>query len=97
MSSERWLTGWSKKGSLREEKFQVYRAARSLQPKRLTYLVVPIEEGVTWFCAQFVCRLMSAVQSTGRNKRQTIQKLSQAAERSSRLLWLRRDDAAWKK
>ncbi|KAH3868065.1 hypothetical protein DPMN_031201 [Dreissena polymorpha] len=40
---------------------------------------------------------MSAVGSTGRDKRRTIQKLSQSTERSSNWLWLRRDDTALKK
>ncbi|KAH3868988.1 hypothetical protein DPMN_032143 [Dreissena polymorpha] len=48
-------------------------------------------------CTIRMPRVMSAVGSTGRNRRQTIKKVRHAAERSSSWLWLRRDDAAWKK
>lgn len=55
----------------------------------------PVEVGVRGFCAQSVCRLMTAVGTTGRERRKAIQKLSQAAERASSWLWLRRQKS-WK-
>jgi hypothetical protein len=55
----------------------------------------PIEVGARGFCAQSVCRLMTAVGTTGRDRRRAIQKLSQAAERASSWLWLRREETSW--
>ena len=52
--------------------------------------------GVREFCSQSICRLMTAVRTTGREKRKAIQKLSQAAERASSWLWLRREEKSWK-
>jgi len=43
----------------------------------------PFEVGARGFCSQSVCRLMAAIETTGRDKRRTIQRLSQAAERAS--------------
>jgi hypothetical protein len=57
----------------------------------------PIEVGARGFCSQSVCRLMTAIGSTGRDRRRTIQKLSQEAERSSSWLWLRREERSRKK
>jgi len=54
----------------------------------------PIEVGARGFCSQYVCRLMAAVGTTGRDRRWTIQRLSQAAERASSWLWLRRERRA---
>ncbi|KAH3768692.1 hypothetical protein DPMN_169911 [Dreissena polymorpha] len=76
------------RGGIREKKGQVHRAARSVQPKRLAYLLCPIEVGAKEFCA---------VRSTGKDRRRTIQKLSQAAERSCSWLYLRRKEATWKR
>lgn len=56
----------------------------------------PIEVGVRGFCSQSVCRLMTAIGTTGRDRRRTIQRLSQAAERASSWLWLRRKEKSWK-
>ncbi|KAH3866555.1 hypothetical protein DPMN_029646 [Dreissena polymorpha] len=44
---------------------------------------LPIEVGVRGNSARYVCRLMSAVGFTGRNRRRTIRKMSKAPERSS--------------
>ncbi|XP_060584269.1 uncharacterized protein LOC132740392 [Ruditapes philippinarum] len=55
----------------------------------------PIEVGARGFCAQSVCRLMTAVGTTGRDMRRAIQKLGQAAERASSWLWLRREETSW--
>ena len=49
----------------------------------------PVEVGVRGLCSQSICRLMTAVATTGRKKRKAVQKLSQAAERASSWLWLR--------
>jgi len=56
----------------------------------------PIEVGARGFCSQSVCRLMAAIGMTGRDRRRTIQRLSQAAERASSWLWLRREEKSWK-
>jgi len=56
----------------------------------------PIEVGARGFCSQTVCRLMAAIGTTGRDRRRTIQRLSQAAERASSWLWLRREEKSWK-
>jgi hypothetical protein len=56
----------------------------------------PVEVGARGFCSQSVCRLMTAVGTTGREKRMTIQRLSQAAERASSWLWLKREEKSWK-
>ena len=56
----------------------------------------PVEVGVRGFCSQSVCRLMAAVGTTGRDRRMAIQRLSQAAERASSWLWLRREEKSWK-
>jgi len=58
------------------------------------YLVIPVEVGVRGVCAQSVHRLMTAVGTTGRDRRKAIWKLSQAAERASSWLWIRRME--WK-
>jgi len=50
----------------------------------------PEEVGVRGFCAQSVHRLMTAVGTTGKDRRKAIWKLSQAAERASSWLWIRR-------
>jgi len=55
----------------------------------------PVEVGVKGFCAQSVHRLMTAV-GTGRDRRKAIWKLSQAAERASSWLWIRRMEKSWK-
>ncbi|KAH3702769.1 hypothetical protein DPMN_077796 [Dreissena polymorpha] len=68
-----------------------------IQPKQKAPNLNVATVGVRGFCAKAVCRLMSAVGYTGRDRRRTIQNLNQAAERSSSWLWLRRDDAGWKK
>jgi len=54
-----------------------------------------MEVGGRGFCAQSVCRLMTAVGTTGRDRRRAIQKLSQAAEWASSWLWLRREETSW--
>ena len=41
--------------------------------------MVPIEVGARGFCAQSVSRLMSAVGSTGRDRRRTLLKLRKAS------------------
>ena len=56
----------------------------------------PIEVGTRGFCAQSVCRLITAVGSSGREKRRTVQRLSQAAERASSWLWIQREEKSWK-
>lgn len=56
----------------------------------------PVEVGTRGFCSQSVCRLMTAIGTTGREKRMAIQRLSQAAERASSWLWLRREEKSWK-
>ena len=56
----------------------------------------PVELGVRRFCSQPICQLMTAVGTTGRERRKAIQKLSQAAERASSWLWLRREEKSWK-
>ena len=56
----------------------------------------PVEVGVRGFCSQCICRQMTAVGTTGREKRNAIQKLSQTAERASSWLWLRREETSWK-
>ena len=43
----------------------------------------PVEVGGRGFCSQSVCRLMTTVGATGRDRRGAIQRLSQAAERAS--------------
>ncbi|XP_052271754.1 uncharacterized protein LOC127872461 [Dreissena polymorpha] len=49
----------------------------------------PVEVGVRGFCSQSVHRLMTALGTTGRERRVAIQRLSQAAEQASSWLWLR--------
>ena len=56
----------------------------------------PVEVGVRGFCAQSGHRLMTAVGTTGRDRRKAIGKLSQAAERASSWLWIRRMEKSWK-
>ena len=56
----------------------------------------PVEVGARGFCSQSVCRLMTAVGANGRDRRGAIQRLSQAAERASSWLWLRREEKSWK-
>ena len=41
-------------------------------------------------------RLMTAVGTSGRDRKRAIQRLSQAAERASSWLWLRREEMSWK-
>ena len=48
----------------------------------------PVGVDVRRFCSQSICRLMTAVWTTGREKRVDIQKLGQAAERASSWLGL---------
>lgn len=55
----------------------------------------PVEVGVRGFCSQSVCRMMAAIGTTGRDRRVAIQRLSQAAERASSWLWLRREEKSW--
>ena len=52
----------------------------------------PVEVGVRGFCSQSICRMMTAIGTTGK----VIKKLSQAAERVSSWLWLRREEKSWK-
>ena len=56
----------------------------------------PVEVGTRGFCSQSVCRLMTAVGTSGRDRKRAIQRLSQAAERASSWLWLRREEMSWK-
>ena len=56
----------------------------------------PVEVGARGFCSQSVCRLMTAVGTSGRDRKRAIQRLSQAAERASSWLWLRREEMSWK-
>jgi len=49
-----------------------------------------IEVGARGFCSESVCRLMAAIGTTGRDRRRTIQRLSQAAKRASS--WLGYDE-----
>ena len=56
----------------------------------------PVEVGVRGFCSQSVHRLMTALGTTGRERRVAIQRLSQAAERASSWLWLRREEKSWR-
>ena len=46
-------------------------------------LLFPIEVGARGFCAQSICRLMTAIGTGGRDRRSRIQKFNQSAERSS--------------
>ena len=55
-----------------------------------------VEVGVRGFCSQSVCRLMTAVGTSGRDRKRAIQRLSQAAERASSWPWLRREEMSWK-
>jgi len=50
----------------------------------------PIEVGAREFCSQTVSRLMAVIGTTSRDRRNTIQRLSQVAESVSSCLWLRR-------
>ncbi|KAH3870932.1 hypothetical protein DPMN_034124 [Dreissena polymorpha] len=59
---------------------------------RLAYLAVPGEVGARGFYSPSVCRLMTAIGATGRDRKGAIQRLSQAAERVSSWLWLRREE-----
>ena len=43
----------------------------------------PVEEGVRGFCSQSMCRLMTAVETSCRDRKRAIQILSKAAERVS--------------
>ena len=52
--------------------------------------------GVRGFCSQSVCRLMTAVGTSGRDRKRAIQRLSQAAKRGSSWRWLRREEMSWK-
>ena len=56
----------------------------------------PVEVGVRGFCSQSVCRLITAVGTSGRDRKRAIQSFSQAAERASSWLWLRREEMSWK-
>ena len=56
----------------------------------------PVEVGARGFCSQSLCRLMTAVGTSGRDRKRAIQRLSQAAERASSWLWLRREEMSWK-
>ena len=56
----------------------------------------PVEVGARGFCSQSVCRLMTAVGTSSRDRKRAIQRLSQAAERASSWLWLRREEMSWK-
>ena len=56
----------------------------------------PVEVGARGFCSQSVCRLMTAVGTSGRDRKWAIQRLSKAAERASSWLWLRREEMSWK-
>ena len=55
-----------------------------------------VEVGVRGFCPQSVCRLMTAVETSGRERKRAIQRLSKAAEPASSWLWLRREEMSWK-
>ena len=55
----------------------------------------PVEVGVKSSCLQFICWLMIAVGTTGREKQKAIQKLRQAAECASIWMGLRQEES-WK-
>ncbi|XP_052224708.1 uncharacterized protein LOC127840340 [Dreissena polymorpha] len=56
----------------------------------------PVEVGVRGLCSQSVHRLMTALGTTGRERRVAIQRLSQTVERASSWLWLRREEKSWR-
>ncbi|XP_052238637.1 uncharacterized protein LOC127849934 [Dreissena polymorpha] len=56
----------------------------------------PVEVGVRGFCSESAHRLITAVGTTGREREVVIQRLSQAAERASSWLWLRREEKSWR-
>ncbi|KAH3726323.1 hypothetical protein DPMN_052184 [Dreissena polymorpha] len=84
------------RGALRDEtaKYPALLEACNQRGKRT--LLFPIDVGAGRFCAQCVCRLMSAVGSTDRDRQRTIRKLRQADQWSS-WLWLRRERQAAKR
>jgi len=74
---------------LREEKRQVHRAPQRMQGKRLSDMAVP-----HWSRRQDI--LFPICVPTDGRKREDWQRLSQAAERASNWLWLRRVEKSWK-
>ena len=55
-----------------------------------------VEAGCREFPAQSVWRLFSVLGVTGRYRRTAIQRMGQAAEKSSCWIWLNRDNRSWK-
>ena len=55
----------------------------------------PVEVGCRGFPAQSVWKMLSALGIDGRDMKQTIQALSNAAENASSWRWLRREEKTW--
>ncbi|MGH0162803.1 UNVERIFIED_CONTAM: hypothetical protein FKN15_043900 [Acipenser sinensis] len=57
--------------------------------------VYPVEVGCRGFVAHSTTRFLRDVGFSGQELRCTVRNLSEAAERSSNWLWLRRKDSGW--
>lgn len=57
--------------------------------------VYPVEVGCRGFVASSTIRLLKELGIHGQALRKTIRSLSEAAERSSRWIWLKRKDPCW--
>ena len=55
----------------------------------------PVEVGCRGFPAQSVWKMLSALGITGRDRKQTLEALSNATEKASSWLWLRREEKTW--
>ncbi|MGH0136670.1 UNVERIFIED_CONTAM: hypothetical protein FKN15_037521 [Acipenser sinensis] len=77
------------------KKLRYAQLATEVEQRGWRVRVYPVEVGCRGFVAHSTTRFLRDVGFSGQELRRTVRNLSEAAERSSNWLWLRRKDSGW--
>ncbi|RXN07805.1 hypothetical protein ROHU_035438 [Labeo rohita] len=84
------------KWGLREDPLCKLCGERDCRGKGWQAWLFPVEVGCRGFPAQSVWRMLTAIGVRGRERKMTVRRMGEAAEKASCWLWSRREESSWK-